>query len=68
MSATRYHSLVIDPDSIPSCLIVTAKTSEGEIMGIKHKDYPVEGVQFHPESTLTKEGDLLFLSFLSATF
>lgn len=56
MIATRYHSLVLRPDSIPDCLEVTARTAEGEIMGVKHKTLPVEGVQFHPESILTEAG------------
>lgn len=56
MIATRYHSLVLRPDSIPNCLEVTAKTAEGEIMGVRHKTLPVEGVQFHPESILTEAG------------
>ena len=56
MTATRYHSLVIEPTSIPDCLEVTARTKEGEIMGVRHKDFPIEGVQFHPESILTDHG------------
>ncbi len=56
MIATRYHSLVLLPSSIPDCLEVTAKTQEGEIMGVRHKTLPVEGVQFHPESILTESG------------
>ena len=51
-AATRYHSLILEPTSIPNCLEVTAKTEEGEIMGIRHKELPVWGVQFHPESLL----------------
>ncbi len=54
--ATRYHSLVLDPSSIPDCLEVTARTKEGEIMGIHHKELDIEGVQFHPESILTESG------------
>jgi para-aminobenzoate synthetase component 2 len=54
--ATRYHSLVIDPPSLPECLEVTARTAEGEIMGVRHKSQPIEGVQFHPESILTEGG------------
>lgn len=56
LTATRYHSLVIEPKSLPDCLIVTGKTAEGEIMGVRHKELPIEGVQFHPESILTEGG------------
>jgi para-aminobenzoate synthetase component II len=56
LTATRYHSLVLEPSSIPSCLEVTARTEEGEVMGVRHRDFPVEGVQFHPESILTESG------------
>ncbi|MEK7279598.1 MAG: aminodeoxychorismate/anthranilate synthase component II [Nitrospirota bacterium] len=62
--ATRYHSLIIKRESIPSCLTITAETKEGEIMGVRHKDLPVEGVQFHPESILTKAGMDLLRNFL----
>lgn len=54
--ATRYHSLIVQPESLPDCLEVTARTNEGEIMALKHKTLPLEGVQFHPESILTAEG------------
>jgi len=64
--ATRYHSLVAEQDSIPECLVVTAKAlDDGEIMGIKHKQYPIEGVQFHPESVLTGEGRRMLQNFIS---
>lgn len=64
--ATRYHSLVAEKDSIPDCLEVTARSlDDGEIMGIKHKQYPIEGVQFHPESVLTGEGRRMLQNFLS---
>ena len=64
--ATRYHSLVAEQDSIPECLEVTAKAlDDGEIMGIKHKQYPIEGVQFHPESVLTGEGRRILQNFIS---
>lgn len=62
--ATRYHSLVLDPESISDELIVTSKTEDGVIMGIRHKKYPVEGIQFHPESILTKEGPKIMESWL----
>ena len=63
-AATRYHSLILEPTSIPNCLEVTAKTEEGEIMGIRHKELPVWGVQFHPESLATEEGILILKNFL----
>ena len=62
--AMRYHSLVIDPDSLPDELTVTARTKDGVIMGIRHNRYPVEGVQFHPESILTETGKTLLKDFL----
>ena len=62
--ATRYHSLVIQRDSLPDCLEVTAETDEGEIMGVKHKQYPIWGVQFHPESILTENGRTILKNFL----
>ena len=62
--ATRYHSLIIEPGSMPNCLEVTAKTEEGEIMGIRHKELPVWGVQFHPESLATEQGILILKNFL----
>ncbi|GAQ95690.1 anthranilate synthase component 2 [Thermodesulfovibrio aggregans] len=62
--ATRYHSLIIDKESLPDCLTVTAWTSNGIIMGIRHKEYIIEGVQFHPESILTKVGKDLLKNFL----
>ena len=64
--ATRYHSLVIEPDSIPECLTVTSRTEDGVIMGVRHKELPVEGVQFHPESVLTGSGKELLKNFLGA--
>ncbi len=63
--ATRYHSLVVDPDSIPRDLEITATTAEGVIMGIRHKQHPVEGVQFHPESVLTDHGPTLIYNWLN---
>jgi len=62
--ATRYHSLLVRRESLPDCLAVTAWTEEGEIMGLTHKDLPVYGVQFHPESILTSEGKRLLGNFL----
>ena len=62
--ATRYHSLVIDRPSLPDCLDVTAWTDDGEIMGVRHKTLPVEGVQFHPEAILTEHGHELLRNFL----
>ena len=62
--ATRYHSLVIQRDSVPDSLEITAETEEGEIMGVKHKQYPIWGVQFHPESILTENGRLILANFL----
>jgi anthranilate synthase/aminodeoxychorismate synthase-like glutamine amidotransferase len=63
--ATRYHSLVIAPESLPDCLEVTAKTWEDEIMGVRHKQLRVEGVQFHPESIMTTAGKALLANFLA---
>ncbi len=68
-TATRYHSLVIDPDSLPDSLIITARTddsdNESEIMGVRHKDYKLFGVQFHPESILTESGHKLLENFIN---
>ncbi len=64
--ATRYHSLVVDRATLPAELEVTAETADGVVMGLRHRDLPVEGVQFHPESILTKEGPILLQNFLSA--
>ena len=63
--ATRYHSLTIDPQSVPSILEVTATTDDGVIMGIMHREYPVHGVQFHPESIASEHGHLLLRNFLA---
>ena len=65
LTATRYHSLVIEQDSLPDCLEVTAHTADGEIMGVRHKTLPVEGVQFHPESILSESGHALLKNFLT---
>jgi anthranilate synthase/aminodeoxychorismate synthase-like glutamine amidotransferase len=64
--ATRYHSLVVLPDTVPADLEVTARAEDGEVMGLRHRRYPVEGVQFHPESILTVEGKRLLANFLGA--
>lgn len=65
-TATRYHSLVIERETIPDCLEITAWTDDDEIMGVRHKTLPVEGVQFHPESILTEHGHALLNNFLTA--
>lgn len=62
--ATRYHSLTVDPSSVPDCLTVTAKTDDGIIMGLRHKDYKLHGVQFHPESIASEQGYALLKNFL----
>ena len=62
--ATRYHSLIVKRETLPDCLEITAWTDEGEIMGLRHKEYPVHGVQFHPESILTQDGKKLLETFL----
>jgi anthranilate synthase component 2 len=62
--ATRYHSLVIDPDACPGVLEVSARTADGEIMGVRHRSRPLEGVQFHPESIMTRVGKPLLRNFL----
>ena len=64
LQATRYHSLVIERATLPDCLEVTAWSDDGEIMGVRHKNLPVEGVQFHPESILTEHGHELLRNFL----
>lgn len=63
-TVTRYHSLVVARDTLPDCLEVTAWTQDGEIMGLRHRDYLIEGVQFHPESILTEHGHALLKNFL----
>lgn len=66
-TATRYHSLAVDRDTLPSCLEVSAWTRDGEIMGLRHREYSVEGVQFHPESVLTESGKEILKNFLRLT-
>jgi len=66
-SATRYHSLLVEKKSLPDLLEISAWTKEGEIMGLRHKKYSIEGVQFHPESILTSHGKKLLANFLSIT-
>lgn len=63
--ATRYHSLIVRRESLPACLAVTAETAEGEVMGLQHREFPIHGVQFHPESVLTAEGMKLLANFLA---
>ena len=63
--ATRYHSLIVRKETLPSCLEVTAETEQGEMMGLRHKEFQVEGVQFHPESILTQSGKDLLRNFLA---
>ncbi len=64
-TATRYHSLIVRRETLPRCLEITAETDQGEIMGLRHRDYPIEGVQFHPESILTQHGKELLRNFLA---
>ncbi|GEN34547.1 MULTISPECIES: aminodeoxychorismate/anthranilate synthase component II [Aneurinibacillus] len=62
--ATRYHSLIVERETLPDCLEITAETAEGEIMALRHREFPVEGVQFHPESIMTEHGKQLLQNFL----
>ena len=64
--ATRYHSLAVERDSLPACLKITAEAEDGEIMGVRHRDYAVEGVQFHPEALLTEHGHRMLQNFIEA--
>ena len=64
ITATRYHSLAVERKSLPSCLEVSAEAEDGEIMGLRHREYPVEGIQFHPESILSEDGKLVVKNFL----
>ncbi|HET8625843.1 MAG TPA: aminodeoxychorismate/anthranilate synthase component II [Thermomicrobiales bacterium] len=63
--ATRYHSLVLDRATLPACLMVSAETADGVVMGVRHRDYAIEGVQFHPEAILTEHGHDLLRNFLA---
>jgi anthranilate synthase component 2 len=62
----RYHSLVVERDSLPDCLQITALSSDGQIMGLRHRTLPIEGVQFHPESVASEHGHALLRNFLTA--
>jgi para-aminobenzoate synthetase component 2 len=64
-TATRYHSLIVRRETLPDCLEITAETSDGIIMGLRHKEYAIEGVQFHPESIITDHGHQMLRNFLS---
>jgi anthranilate synthase component 2 len=66
VTVTRYHSLAIAQDRVPDCLAVTARTGDGEIMGVRHREHAVEGVQFHPEAILTEHGHAMLRNFLEA--
>ncbi|MCY9592450.1 aminodeoxychorismate/anthranilate synthase component II [Paenibacillus chitinolyticus] len=66
-TATRYHSLIVRKETLPDCLEISATSDEGEIMGLRHKEYPIEGVQFHPESIITDHGLTLLRNFLGRT-
>ncbi|MCC5925453.1 MAG: aminodeoxychorismate/anthranilate synthase component II [Bacteroidetes bacterium] len=65
-TATRYHSLVLKPETLPDVLDVTSKTPDGVIMGVRHREYPIEGIQFHPESILTVEGPKLIANWVKS--
>ena len=66
LTATRYHSLVVERDTLPACLTITAETADGMIMGLKHRELPIEGVQFHPESILTEAGHDMLRNFIGS--
>ena len=65
LEATRYHSLIVARESVPDCLVITATTDDGLVMGLRHRDYAIEGVQFHPESILTTGGHDMLRNFLA---
>jgi len=64
LTATRYHSLAVERDSLPDCLVISAESEDGEIMGLRHRTLPVEGVQFHPEALLTEHGHAMLKNFM----
>jgi para-aminobenzoate synthetase component 2 len=66
-TATRYHSLIVRKETLPDCLEISAETADGEIMGLRHKEYAIEGVQFHPESIITENGLQILRNFLKRT-
>lgn len=66
-TATRYHSLIVKRETLPDCLEISAETAEGEIMALRHKEYAIEGVQFHPESIITDHGHAMLRNFLRHT-
>jgi anthranilate synthase/aminodeoxychorismate synthase-like glutamine amidotransferase len=65
VQATRYHSLIVERATLPACLEVTAETDDGMIMGMRHREFDIEGVQFHPESILTNSGHQMIANFLA---
>jgi len=65
LTAARYHSLIVKKETLPDCFTISAETDQGEVMGIRHKDYDIEGVQFHPESILTEHGHDMLRNFLA---
>jgi anthranilate synthase/aminodeoxychorismate synthase-like glutamine amidotransferase len=67
MLAGRYHSLAVDETSLPECMEISAQTEDGEIMGLRHRTLPIESVQFHPESILTPDGDIIIHNFIDQT-
>ena len=64
LRVTRYHSLILDRNQLPSCFVISSETEDGVIMGIRHRHYKIEGVQFHPEAILTEYGSLMLRNFL----
>ena len=65
INAMRYHSLAVERESLPDCLLITAETEDGEIMGLRHKEYPIESIQFHPESIMTTVGKRILRNFIN---
>ena len=68
LEVMRYHSLIVDSNNVPDCLEISAKSDDGNIMGLRHKDYPIEGVQFHPESFATEGGKKMLSNFLNTDY